>query len=137
LVRSKGAIHSAMPKSKRPPRKQPSKLKAATRAVETTSEEQAAVAITVAWTVSVSAVLMADLATIVVHFYRLANPESKPAEVFVAIMLLTACVIGLVSLALMPVVWHVRRVRPPKGFAVFAGSVAAAPVLVAIYRLLN
>jgi hypothetical protein len=45
--------------------------------------------------------------------------------------------LGLASLALMPVVWHVRKVPPPKGFAVFAAIVAAAPILVTIYQLLN
>ena len=101
------------------------------------TEDRAAEAVTVAWTVSVTAVFMADLVAIAAHFYRLANPESKAAIAFEAIMLLSACGMGLVSLALLAVVWRVRRVQPPLGFVVFAGSVAIAPVLVATVRLLN
>lgn len=90
---------------------------------------------TVAWTVSVTAVFMADLAAIAAHFYLLANPQAKLAAAFEAIMLLTAGLLGLVSLALLPVVWRVCRTRPPLGFAVFAGSVAAAPIVAILLRV--
>jgi hypothetical protein len=133
LIRSNLAGHAMTKQTKRPRRQK------RTRKPEfggLPAEDRAAEAATVAWTVSVTAVLMTDLAAIAAHFYRLANPESKPATFFEAIMLLTACVIGLASLALLLVVWRVRQVKPPVGFAVFAVSVAVAPVLVVAYRLL-
>ena len=78
---------------------------------------------------------MTNLAAIAAHFYRLANPDSKPAAFFEAGMLLTACIIGLVSLALLPLVWRMRQMKPPIGIAVFAVCVAVAPVAVVAYRL--
>jgi hypothetical protein len=98
-------------------------------------EDQAADAITVAWTASVTAVFLADLATVAAHFYSLGDPESKTAPAFEAIMLLTACVMGVVALALLPVVWHVRRLKPPWSFIVFAILVAAAPIATTISRI--
>ena len=100
-------------------------------------EDRAADAITIAWTVSVTAVFLADLVTIAAHFYARAQPESKTAPAFEAIMLLAASVLGLASLALVPVVWHVRSVKPPPGFVVFAALVAAAPIVATIGRLLE
>jgi hypothetical protein len=98
-------------------------------------QDQAADAITIAWTASVSAVFLADLVTIAAHFFSRSHPEAKTAPVFAAIMLLTACLMGIASLALLVVVWRVRRLKPPQGFLVFAAIVAIAPVLATIVRL--
>jgi hypothetical protein len=99
-------------------------------------EDRAAEAITIAWTVSATAVFMADVVTIASHFYSRAHPESKAAPAFEVIMLLTASVLGAVSLALLPVVWRVRTVKPPQGFVAFAALVGAAPIAATIGRLL-
>jgi hypothetical protein len=98
-------------------------------------EDQAAHAITVAWTASVTAVFLADVVTIAAHIYSLGYPESKTAPAFEAIMLLTACVMGAAALALLPVVWHVRRLKPPWSFIVFAILVAAAPIAAMVSRI--
>ena len=100
-------------------------------------EDRAAEAITIAWTVSVTAVFLADLVTIAAHFYGRLHPESKTAPAFEAIMLLAACVMGAASLALLPVVWRTRTVKPPQGYSVFAAIVAAAPIVALIGRVLN
>ena len=126
-----------MPKSKQTSRRPARKSAEPLRTGPRIEEDRAAEAVTVAWTVSVTAVFMANLVTIAAHFYRLSNPDSKAAAAFEAIMLLSACVMGLASLALLPVVWRVRQTKPPQGFAVFAGSVAVAPLLVALVRLLR
>jgi len=98
-------------------------------------EERSTEAVTVAWTASVTSVLLADLATIIAHFYAQNHPESKTAPPFEAIMLLTACVMGLISLVLLAVVWRVSRLKPPSGFVVFAAAVAAAPIVATVARL--
>ncbi len=82
-------------------------------------------------------VFLADLVTIAAHFYARSNPESKTAPPFEAIMLLTACVMGLASLALLPIVWRVSRLKPPLGIVVFATLVAAAPIVVTLARLVG
>jgi len=120
-------------RSTRRPRKKPTAPP--TRGGSDPHEERSAEAITVAWTASVTSVLLADLVTIAAHFYARSHPDSKPAPAFEAIMLLTASVMGLVSLVLLPVVWRVSRLKPPLGFAVFATLVAAAPVVATVARL--
>jgi hypothetical protein len=99
------------------------------------SDDTPAEAMTVAWTASVMSVLMANLATIAAHFYTRFHPDSKTAPPFEAIMLLTACLLGLASLALLAVVWRTSRLKPPRGFIVFAMLVAVAPIVVTIARL--
>jgi hypothetical protein len=89
----------------------------------------------VAWTASVMSVLMANLATIAAHFYTRYHPDSKLAPPFEAIMLLTACFLGVASLALLGAVWRTSHSRPPLGFAWFAACIAAAPIIVTIARL--
>lgn len=89
----------------------------------------------VAWIASVMSVLMANLATIAAHFYARYHPDSKLAPPFEAIMLLTACCLGVASLALLGVVWRTSQFKPPSGFAAFAACIAIAPIVVTIARL--
>lgn len=100
-------------------------------------DDQPAEVITIAWTASVTSVFLADVVTIAANFYARSHPDSKLAPAFEAIMLLTACVIGLASLALLVVVWRVSRLKPPTGFVVFAALVAVAPVIVTAMRLFS
>ncbi len=120
--------------SKSRPTRRPQKKSSSPRRERELREERPAEAITIAWTASVTSVLLADLVTIATHVYARSHPESKTAPPFEAIMLLTGCVLGIASLALLAVVWRVSRLKPPRGFAVFAALVAAAPVAVTIAR---
>jgi hypothetical protein len=94
-------------------------------------------AMMVAWTASVMSVLMADLATVAAHFYTRFHADSKTAPPFEAIMLLTACFLGVASLALLAIVWRKSRMKPPRGFVVFAICVAVAPIVATVARLVN
>jgi hypothetical protein len=105
------------------------------RARKRPAEEPPAEAMTVAWTASVMSVFMANLATIAPDFYARVQPESKLAPPFEAIMLLTACFLGLASLTLLVVVWRTSRLKPPSGFAAFAAFVAIAPIIATVARL--
>ena len=98
-------------------------------------EEPAVEAITIAWTSSVVCVLAANMVTVVAHIYARNHPESKAAPVFEAIMLLTACLMGLISLALLPIVWRTSRLKPPLGFTVFDVLVSIAPVIAVVARI--
>jgi hypothetical protein len=92
-------------------------------------ESQTAEAATVAWTVSVTMVVACDLAAVAAHVYLLYNPTEKRAGMFGGLMLLSGALIGAGSLALLPVVYRLRRTPPPTGFVVFAVCAAAAPIL--------
>ena len=105
--------------------------------VRKSAESNASDAVTIAWTVSVTGVLIANLAVVVAHLYVRSHPNAQPAKAFEAIMLLSAALMGAVSLALLPVVWRVREVKPPLGYTVFAALVATAPVVVLVGRLLS
>jgi hypothetical protein len=124
---SKKRSHSDKMATKRSPRR-------ATSDAEP-QEETSVEAITVAWVASVTAVLLADLVTVVANLFARSHPESKVAAPFEAVMLLTACVLGAISLVMLPVVWRLSRLKPPTGFVVFAALVAAAPVAATIARL--
>lgn len=100
-------------------------------------EEHASEAVTVAWTVSVTGVLIANLIVVAVNLFVRSVPDADTARVFEGVMLLSAAAMGATSLALLALVWRVRRVKPPRGYTVFAAFVAAAPIVVTIARLLT
>jgi hypothetical protein len=101
------------------------------------SESRASEAMTIAWTVTVTGVTISNLIVIAAHFYARSHSESQPARAFEAIMLTSAAAMGAVSLALLPVVWCTRQLKPPLGYTMFAALVAAAPVFALIGRLLG
>jgi len=116
-------------------RDRPNRRRPAPRNDDDAPHQRLADAVTIAWTVSVTAVFLADLVTVAAYLYARWRPDIPAAQAFGAIMLASACVLGLVSLALLPVAWRIRPVRPPVGYAVFAGSVAAAPIVALAVRL--
>jgi hypothetical protein len=91
--------------------------------------------VTIAWTVSVTGVLVADLIVVAAHWYVRGHPQSQPAQMLEAIMLLSAALMGAVSLALLAMVWRTRRLKPPQGYVVFALLVAVAPLAALVIRL--
>jgi hypothetical protein len=99
------------------------------------AETRASEAVTIAWTSSVTSVFVADLVVIASHLYARSDPDAQAAKALEAIMLLSAAVMGAASLALLPVVWHSRRKKPPQGYIVFAALVAAAPIIALAGRL--
>ena len=100
------------------------------------AESRDSEAVTIAWTVSVTGVSVADLIVIAAHWYVRGHPQAHPAKALEAIMLVSAALMGAASLALLPVVWRTRGAKPPQGYVVFAAFVAVAPIIVLIARLL-
>jgi hypothetical protein len=100
------------------------------------AESRASEAITIAWTVTVTGVTISNLIVVAAHLYARSHPELQPARAFEAIMLMSAAAMGATSLALLPIVWRTRQLKPPLGYTVFAACAAAAPVIVLIGRLL-
>jgi hypothetical protein len=119
-------------KKKQTPARRPVK----SRDVNIPAESRASEAMTVAWTVSVTGVVISNLIVVAAHLYARSNP-SQPTKAFEGIMLISSASMGAVSLALLPVVWRTRRLKPPIGYTVFAALVAAAPVVTLVGRLLQ
>ena len=99
-------------------------------------ESHASQAITIAWTASVTGVVMADLLVVAAHLYVRYHPDAQPARALEAVMLLSAAAMGAMSLIMLPIVWRVRRVKPPQGYAIFAILVAIAPIMALLGRLM-
>jgi hypothetical protein len=97
--------------------------------------EPAVDAITIAWTSSVVCVLTANAVLILTRLYLINHPESKTGALFSAIMLLTASLLGLISLTLLPIVWRTSRLKPPLGFSVFAALISLAPIIATVVML--
>jgi hypothetical protein len=100
------------------------------------SESRAAEVWTIAWTVSVTGVTLADLMAAVAHWFANWSPDAAAPRFLAAILLLSAAGMGVVSLILLPIAWRRRRLKPPLGFAVFAVVVAAAPIVALLVRFL-
>lgn len=97
-------------------------------------ESRASEATTVGWTVSVTTVLLCDIAAVAAHLYARWYPTARGVAVLRELLLFAAAVIGFFSLAMLPAVFRLRRERPPSGFTVFAICVAVAPILAIIVR---
>ena len=102
-----------------------------------TAETRTSDAATVGWTVSITTVLLCNVAAVLAHFYVRWNPQARGMAVLGELMLFAGAVVGVVSLALLPIVYRLRRVPPPRGFTVFAACAALAPILAAIVRIMQ
>lgn len=111
-------------KSKKKNNRQPT-AKTLDAPVETRGSE----ALTVFWTMTVMMVLVMNLVCIAAHYYLAANPDAEKIQLFKGMLLFTGCLVGGISLVVLPVLYRVRQVPPPPGLAVFGACVAAAPIL--------
>jgi hypothetical protein len=119
------------------PTRKPRRNKSPKRSGQPQTESQAADAITIAWTVSVNAVLVANVVVIAAGVYARFHPDAKAARALAAIMLIAAVLMGAVSLSLLPVAWRTTRLKPPQGYMAFAILVAVAPIIVLATLLLR
>ncbi|HMO87218.1 MAG TPA: hypothetical protein PKC18_20095 [Lacipirellulaceae bacterium] len=99
-------------------------------------ETPASDAITVAWTVSVTMALACSAGAIGAHVLSGQEIGGK-LPLFRDLLLLAGALVGTASLALMPMVYRIRRNAPPRGFAVFAICAAAAPLAGLAIRTLS
>jgi hypothetical protein len=99
------------------------------------AESRASETLTVAWTVSVIGTLFADLMFVGAHLLVRSNPDAPTLNHLEVILLLSAAAMGGVSLALLPIVWRARQIKPPQGFVIFAVLVAIAPITITVARL--
>lgn len=93
------------------------------------AESTASVALTVAWTVSVVMVFFCDLGAAAIQSVGWLVSEPDRTRVPALILLCSGSLVGLIVLALLPVVLRIRRVPPPEGFIVFAVVASVTPIL--------
>ncbi len=91
---------------------------------------------TIAWTVTVTTLLLCNLTNAVVYFYVNSHPEAAKMKLLQELLLVAGAIVGILSLLLIPVVYRVRQVPPPRGLVVFGVGVAAASILALLVRIL-
>jgi hypothetical protein len=98
-------------------------------------ESRSAEATTVAWMLSTTICLMSEIGAIVCRHVLLRFwPESDALQAVFELLNFSSLVIGLVSLALLPIVLKVRQVVPPLPVTLIAVAISAAPLVVRLWR---
>ena len=85
-------------------------------------------AVTIAWSLTVMTVLGCDVGLAVVRIYVHFHPASVRMALLSQLLLLSAAVLAILDLALLPVVVRIRHEPPPRGFVVLAVLVAIGPL---------
>lgn len=84
--------------------------------------------LTVGWSMMVLMTLVCEIGAAAAIWYGRSHPEAEAARALSAVLLLETLVVGVLLLALTPVVLRMRKVKPPRGFVIFAVVVGAAPL---------
>ena len=127
----------AKKKKKRP---QPSTRAATPVYLPTDGESRQSVAVTVAWMLSLLVTLAAEVIAIPATIIAKANPQpigeglttAHIADLFLFLALIT----GLITAALVPLVYRVRAIPPPQSVTVAALVAAAVPLITMVLRWL-
>ena len=94
-----------------------------------TGETRAADILTVCWMVTVMQVVFFELATVGFRWYARAHLENQTIGALADLLYLCTALGGCISLLLLPIVWKVRRIKPPVGITLFAIIAAALPIV--------
>ncbi|MEM9657984.1 MAG: hypothetical protein AAF961_06440 [Planctomycetota bacterium] len=93
------------------------------------NDSRRGVALTVGWTVSVTTVLLCDVAAAAAHLYYRSHPDARGVGLLCELLLLAGAVFGAVSLAVLPIAIRFGKTPPPSGLAAFSVCAAVAPML--------
>jgi hypothetical protein len=88
--------------------------------------------LTVCWMITVMQVLLFEVATVGFRWYFHAHPDNKQIGGLADVLYLCAALGGCVSLLLFPLVWKVRRIKPPLPITVVAVAIAILPIALLI-----
>ena len=100
-------------------------------------ETRVSEALTVGWTVSVTTVLMCDVAAAAAHVFFRTYPDARGVGILCELLLFAGAAIGVASLLMIPVVMRLRKTPPPTGLIAFALCAAAAPILAIVLKQLQ
>lgn len=93
-----------------------------------TGETRLADMLTICWMITVMQVLLFEVATVAFRWYFHANPDNKQLGAFADLLYLCTVLGGCISILLLPIVWKVRRVKPPIPIVLFALAAAGLPI---------
>jgi hypothetical protein len=100
-----------------------------------TGETRVADALTVAWMLTVMTVLMLGLMTIGFRWFASARPEAPILGALADLLYLCAALCGGISLLMFPLVWKLRKTKPPWGVTLFSLAAAGLPIALLIARV--
>ena len=114
-----------------------SKRKLARPAPAASAESRTGEVVTVGWTVTLTTLFFCNLAAIGAHLYLAGHPEARRMAMLRELLLFAGALVGLLSLALLPVVHRLRQSPPPRGLVVFGVCIAMAPILTLALRAMR
>lgn len=100
------------------------------------TESQAAEAATIGWMLCVLTATVCELGVLAARLYFLWHPDAAVIGTAGELLLFASAIIGLITLALIPVVYRVRRIKPPTSVTAFAVTIGLIPWLILIRQLL-
>jgi hypothetical protein len=100
-------------------------------------ETKGAETLTVAWTVSLTTVLLCDLGAVAAHTYVAFYPQASLMILLGGLLLFAGAVVGMLLIGLLPILYRVRQVAPPRGLVGFGVLIAAAPILALLIRIVR
>jgi hypothetical protein len=101
------------------------------------SESRAGEAITVAWTVTVTTLVICEMLGLSAAVAGRFSQDAGGLRMIAGLAQFCALVLAVLSLALLPVVYRVRRVAPPRPLVAFAVIAASLPPIVAVWQVLS
>jgi hypothetical protein len=101
------------------------------------TESQAAEAATIGWMLCVLTGSVCELGVLAARLYFTWHHDAAVIGTAGELLLFASAIIGLITLALIPVVYNVRRVKPPSPVTVFAVAVGVIPWLILFRQLLS
>jgi hypothetical protein len=100
-------------------------------------ESRTAEAVTVAWTLCLLATLVAEAGALLSRAYLVLFSGPLWLQVLSGVLLFVALVAGLVTLALTPMTWRLRRVPPPRAIVVVAVAAGLMPLVAVVARVIR
>jgi hypothetical protein len=113
------------------------KRKKAYTAPPAPTENQAAEAATIGWMLCVLTATVCELGVLAARLYFAWHPDATVIGTAGELLLFASAIIGLVTLALIPVVYKVRRVKPPTVVVGFAVAIGLFPWLILLRQMLS
>lgn len=96
------------------------------------AESRTAVAATVAWMLALVATVLAEVLGLACQLYSVLVEASDLMRVLAAVMLYVACLAGLVTLVMIPIVLHVAQHPPPRVILRVAAVAGSLPWMVIV-----
>ncbi len=114
------------------------KQKKRTTASPVPAEDRRAEVATVAWMLSMTATLGAEVVGgLVLAAIAFSGPAQPPLSLFPGLMLFAAGVTGLVCLCLTPLVYRLRRRPPPTSITALAITVSLVPLAIGTFQMIR